>query len=233
MRRSAAPLPQKSARKKPSKLRYWGDQMTIRPSLPASLTLAVLAVTGMSVGGAPAAEECLARPKGTAPAGKHWYYRTNREVGRKCWFLADAGTVKVAFRPSKRRTPVATIPRDQDIGTSADARAEFRGERPSQLSAVAVDKPQLEIVQSEVNAAQLRDWTVAARWPTASELLSANRVTPINAAPTDAPVAVSRAAAARSGWLPFATAIFLVVIGGAIVMAFASLRLGAQPLDTV
>ena len=33
------------------------------------------------------ADACLAAPKGTAPAGQHWYYRLNRAKGRKCWYL--------------------------------------------------------------------------------------------------------------------------------------------------
>jgi hypothetical protein len=38
-----------------------------------------------------AAEECLAAPKSYAPPGRHWYYRSDRAKGRKCWYLGAAG----------------------------------------------------------------------------------------------------------------------------------------------
>lgn len=37
------------------------------------------------------ADECLASPKATAPAGAHWYYRIEKGTKRKCWYLGDAG----------------------------------------------------------------------------------------------------------------------------------------------
>lgn len=37
------------------------------------------------------ADECLAAPKATTPAGAHWYYRIEKGTRRKCWYLADEG----------------------------------------------------------------------------------------------------------------------------------------------
>jgi hypothetical protein len=37
------------------------------------------------------ADECLAAPKATTPAGAHWYYRVEKGTKRKCWYLGDAG----------------------------------------------------------------------------------------------------------------------------------------------
>jgi hypothetical protein len=38
-----------------------------------------------------AADECLASPKASTPAGAHWYYRVEKGTKRKCWYLGDAG----------------------------------------------------------------------------------------------------------------------------------------------
>ena len=52
---------------------------------------------------AAAGSECHAAPKGVAPQGAHWYYRTNRATGKKCWYLAD----EVA-KPKKATTTAST-----------------------------------------------------------------------------------------------------------------------------
>src|SRR5262245_6481379 len=51
-----------------------------------------------------AAEECLSAPKGAAPAGRHWYYRSDAATGRRCWYLADKS--KKARQASSPPTPV-------------------------------------------------------------------------------------------------------------------------------
>ena len=33
------------------------------------------------------AENCLTEPNSAAPAGSHWYYRSDRANQRKCWYL--------------------------------------------------------------------------------------------------------------------------------------------------
>lgn len=52
-----------------------------------ALSLGALAPTNT----AHAAATCNAAPKPTAPQGQHWYYRTDRSLGRKCWYLAAEG----------------------------------------------------------------------------------------------------------------------------------------------
>lgn len=57
---------------------------------------------------APAAAECLSAPKNAAPAGAHWYYRTDRSTKRKCWYLADAGAkAKKAAPPAQDTSDAA------------------------------------------------------------------------------------------------------------------------------
>lgn len=56
-------------------------------SLPVfALSLVVLG-TMLPGAQARAAEDCIAAPNTPAPAGQHWWYRTDRAAKRKCWFL--------------------------------------------------------------------------------------------------------------------------------------------------
>lgn len=79
--------------------------------VPAILAVSVTAVSfGMTSGRA--ADECLSGPKGTAPEGRHWYYRVDRATGRHCWYLGAKGTkVRQSSRsPSHRRAAPAREP---------------------------------------------------------------------------------------------------------------------------
>ncbi len=82
-----------------------------------------------------AAEACQPAPKGAAPQGKHWYYHTDRSVGRKCWYLGEAGmkttTSSAAAKPKSDTAPTAR----QNID---NARAEAPA---SQASKPSVAKP--------------------------------------------------------------------------------------------
>src|SRR5262245_7312708 len=61
----------------------------LRMIAPAAIVavLAPFAVTTFPLGPATAAD-CIAAPKSAAPQGSHWYYRTDREKRRKCWYIA-------------------------------------------------------------------------------------------------------------------------------------------------
>lgn len=76
-----------------------------RPALvPAIFALLSLALScAVSAQGAHAAP-CNAKPNSPAPEGQHWYYRTDRAFGRKCWFLGpeDVNNQKGAARASER-----------------------------------------------------------------------------------------------------------------------------------
>jgi hypothetical protein len=86
------------------------------------------ALTTMSHGQTPAADDCLAGPKDHAPQGSHWYYRIEHPSNRHCWYLKDehdkvAQTAPPnASAPAKPMTPAteAAMPR-----SVADAHAEL------------------------------------------------------------------------------------------------------------
>jgi hypothetical protein len=79
-----------------------------RSSAPIILALLV-AATYAPAGAAPAADTCLAGPNGTAPEGRHWFYRVDRAKHRNCWYLGAQGT-KVRRAATRTRTPAPAEP---------------------------------------------------------------------------------------------------------------------------
>jgi hypothetical protein len=60
-----------------------------RPMGPIALVAALL-VWGVSVGvptTTARADDCLAEPNSSAPAGSHWYYHLDKTTQRKCWYI--------------------------------------------------------------------------------------------------------------------------------------------------
>jgi hypothetical protein len=77
-----------------------------------SLTASAICFTAFAVimvPGAPlrAEEECVAKPNAPAPAGQHWWYRTDRATKRKCWFLGPKDK-EAAARKADRREQAAS-----------------------------------------------------------------------------------------------------------------------------
>jgi hypothetical protein len=52
---------------------------------------AALVVIILAAGPAQAAADCVPAPGLQAPQGGHWYYRTDRATGRKCWYVSSEG----------------------------------------------------------------------------------------------------------------------------------------------
>lgn len=81
----------------------------------AATALAVLAGACLGAGLARAQDAtCLASPNGAAPAGTHWYYKTDQTTHQKCWYTrgqehaAQAAPAETTLsRPAPSRTPVA------------------------------------------------------------------------------------------------------------------------------
>lgn len=68
-----------------------------------------LAVLGTMLPGAPARAEddCIAKPNAPAPAGQHWWYRTDRATKRKCWFLGPQDKEAAALKADRREQAAA------------------------------------------------------------------------------------------------------------------------------
>lgn len=110
-----------------------------------SITSPLTAAPATPESAAKAADECLAAPKATTPAGAHWYYRVEKGTKRKCWYLGDeGGKTKKAAAPVSNASEAAetdtppptniTPPAKQDAAKKtmqksvANARAELRAE---------------------------------------------------------------------------------------------------------
>jgi hypothetical protein len=110
-------------------------------NVPAKIASALFVTAAVGLGAAAmglpnytakAADDCLTEPRDATPQGQHWYYRSERGTGRKCWYLRGEG------EPSARAdTPAAVAsekpaPRRQEAATTrtiADAHAELPARR--------------------------------------------------------------------------------------------------------
>ena len=58
---------------------------TSRPAL--FVMLSVVASFAASASTVRAANECIVKPNSQPPQGQHWYYQTDGESKRQCWYL--------------------------------------------------------------------------------------------------------------------------------------------------
>jgi hypothetical protein len=181
-----------------------------RIALLVSVLFAGVALTATSLSAAPADDECFARPKGVAPAGKHWYYNTDRSTQRKCWYLGETGEKTVAVAPRKRQAPAPASDAESSRPISmqppaSDARAEFVEPRteqrvapvasllaltmpvmPSLAPATPATPPQAEASQAAPDSTTGRSSAVAARWPDSTDTFAPQGATTVSDA-TPAP----------------------------------------------
>jgi hypothetical protein len=142
---------------------------------------------------APAADECLAAPKATTPAGAHWYYRVEKGTKRKCWYLADEvakASKPAATTPSPVAETHAPAPPTKPMQKSvANARAELTAGSPdedrslsestwppltpSDQAAVRDDNQAAAIQPAPQVAADAQGWNIASRWPESKTIASA------------------------------------------------------------
>jgi hypothetical protein len=121
---------------------------------------ALIATTPLSTLGA--AEECLTKPKGETPPGKHWYYRIERSTKRQCWYLATS-------KPTRRTVPEMAPDRETKLARSAaDAHAEISPTTP----ATSVDSRGAEQTLSNNDPSETPRSPVASRWPEPTSVFS-------------------------------------------------------------
>jgi hypothetical protein len=81
--------------------------------LLAATAFAVLAGAGLSAGSARAQNStCLASPNGAAPAGTHWYYKTDQATHQKCWYTRSQD--QAAQEAPAQAAPSQTAPAQRD-----------------------------------------------------------------------------------------------------------------------
>jgi hypothetical protein len=96
-------------------------------AMPIILTASVITMSA-SMTTSRAADECLSGPKGTAPAGSHWYYRVERSTGRHCWYLGAEGQ---KVRSVSERTSKQTRKRVEQHSRNSQPAAQPAETRPS------------------------------------------------------------------------------------------------------
>ena len=150
-----------------------------------------------------ATDNCLTAPKGTTPAGSHWYYRLERGTKRQCWYLKDENDKSARAAPQEPQDsepaaaadPVPLPPRTAVRKSVANARAELTSPRARiEPESSAPVEPQTtgvalgaRIANSPVAAAPdsgTPSSTVATRWP---EVSSINPSSNIRTAAADVP----------------------------------------------
>src|ERR1700709_2056164 len=70
--------------------------MSSRPNRSAKFVLAILAgilaganLTAVAGDATSTTDTCLSGPKGSVPAGGHWYYRVDHATKRHCWYIGE------------------------------------------------------------------------------------------------------------------------------------------------
>jgi hypothetical protein len=146
------------------------------------------------------AGECLAGPKGTAPDGRHWYYRIDRATQRHCWYLRDEDNQSQAAPLDLSPSANSASPRKEMAAPRAitDARAELPlpqarvEQKPSVFPAppapaIAADPASIPVAKADSANTQVS--AIVSRWPGQSEMSSPVIPQPAAAsAPVNAPV---------------------------------------------
>lgn len=118
------------------------------------------------------AATCNAAPKSPAPQGSHWYYRTDRSLGRKCWYLAAQGSKGKVAAP---RPDAADDDADSDTDAAPVASAQPAAKpvvTPMAEAAARLTEPLRSPPPAVPPAA---DWAIAQATPSA----------PLTAAPAE------------------------------------------------
>jgi len=193
---------------------------------------------------APAADECLSKPKGQAPEGSHWYYRVDHASKRHCWYLREQRD-KLSWAKSQDSAAIAD-PASPQKGTAtqrpvADARAELS--LPQTLVEQETRVPWQRIPSATANAASSENGqsanapdaktqrsVIASRWPDPSGVSSSadqaptpgNSGEPVQLNSEQAPpLAVASSAAADLSFEKQSGSVqmLLLVMMGALVIA--------------
>jgi hypothetical protein len=80
--------------------------------------LSVVASFAASTSTVRAADKCIVKPNSQPPQSQHWYYRTDRESNRQCWYLGpedssvrnSATETLKQIKPDSPATPSAPAP---------------------------------------------------------------------------------------------------------------------------
>ena len=118
------------------------------------------------------ADDCLIAPNSPAPAGSHWYFRTDRAKQRNCWYLhapdqppqpaaaqamsdAPPATHTIAFKKPATASPSA--PTSTSPGDSAAPPLAPVKPQGAPMSSATTDQPVRQSAQKESSATSIPD----------------------------------------------------------------------------
>jgi hypothetical protein len=102
------------------------------------VVLTVVASFAASTSTVRAANECITKPNSQPPQGQHWYYQTDRESKRQCWYLGPEG---------------ATVRKN-----AAETLKPFKLDAPATPAALAEDPANLSRQQREALFRKFVEW---------------------------------------------------------------------------
>jgi hypothetical protein len=165
--------------------------MGIVPRIVLAGLVASAAVTTLHFRTANAADDCQTRPKGVAPSGQHWYYRSDRATKRQCWYLGDEASRGASL--NVRKSAAAVAHRNHQMSqAAADAHAEIPSPAvpatdlkrdlvaaPAAMPAAPLADSSTETARAPDNVAPVFDRSaVASRWPDATNAVPPTAATP-------------------------------------------------------
>jgi len=173
----------------------------------------------------PAANDCLASPKGTAPQGQHWFYRLDRSTKRQCWYLRAEGAKATTTAQTANSSPQPDSPPPQSV---QNARAEYITPQSTAAQAAPATAPQAA-QPAPATRSEPQQPAIATRWPDTTAVAAAPAPQPATAPATTAdqpsaqppasPAPVALAAADNADRPTGSLPTLLLVIVGALALA--------------
>jgi len=144
-------------------------------SIPLVATLLVWWCAGVGVPTNTArADDCLTAPNSPAPAGSHWYFRTDRAKQRNCWYLhapdqppqpaaaqaisdAPPATHTIAFKKPATASPRASSVNTSPGDSAAPPLPPVKPPQDAPMSSATTDQPVRQSAQDGSSATTIPD----------------------------------------------------------------------------
>jgi hypothetical protein len=114
------------------------------------------------------ADECQSRPGASTPRGSHWFYRLDRQSGRRCWYLGPANqkmrqAAPTEQAPAERRAATTPLPRPNAL------RADEETEIPANATAANTVDAEAPATTAATNAGSAAANQFSAGWPAVAD----------------------------------------------------------------
>jgi hypothetical protein len=162
-------------------------------------------------------DACISKPDGSAPQGRHWYYRTDRTGNRQCWYLGE----ERAKAPAAERQAASTVPlpRSKPVLQPVSENFDDAALLEAAVSGPAEKSPRVAVASIDWQPLPL---------PAFSKMISALEsnaeehatVGAANDLPVKSPAPVQRSAGGEPVQDAIGFGALLAVLGAALILAF-------------